>query len=76
MSSSTTLFRTRVPTTRLKRAKKVLARLGLKPGEAFSLLLAQIELRQDLPFAVSVKPPELLSGEEQGAAWTSAFGEY
>ena len=76
MASSTILFRARVPKTRLKRAERVLARLGLKPGEAFNMFLAQIALREGVPFALTVKPPRLLSAEEQGAAWTEALGEY
>ncbi len=76
MANSTVLFRARVAKTHLKGAEKILARLGLKPGEAFSMLLAQIELREGLPFAVTVKPPQVLSAEEQGAAWTEALGEY
>ncbi len=76
MPGSTTLFRTRVPTVRLKRAEKVLARLGLKPGEAFNMLLAQVELRGGLPFPVTVKPDRVLTAEEQAAAWTDSFGAY
>jgi hypothetical protein len=40
------------------------------------MLLAQIELRQGLPFDVSTRPNPLLSAEEQAAAWTEAFGAY
>jgi addiction module RelB/DinJ family antitoxin len=76
MASSTVLFRARVPKRRLKRAEKVLARLGLKPGDAFNMLLAQIELREGVPFALTTKPQPLLSAEEQGAAWTEALGAY
>ena len=50
MTNETILFRTRVPAQRLKRAEKVLERLGMKPGDAFNMLLAQIDLRQGLPF--------------------------
>ena len=76
MRSSTILFRTRVPKTRLKRAERVLARLGLKPGDAFNMLLAQIELRDGVPFTLTAKPLPLLSAEEQGTAWTEALGGY
>lgn len=75
MSSSTTLFRARVPKQRLQRAEKVLARLGLKPGDAFNMMLAQIELRQGVPFAVTTQPP-LATGSEQAQAWTEALGAY
>ena len=51
-------------------------RLGLKPGDAVNLLLAQIELKQGLPFEVVLPGAGLLSAEQQGAAWTEALGEY
>ena len=76
MDGSTTLFRTRVPKKRLKRAEKILSRLGLKPGEAFNMLLAQVELREALPFAVSVHPGSILPPEEQAGAWNDSFGAY
>jgi addiction module RelB/DinJ family antitoxin len=74
MAEATTIVKTRVPTRRLQRAGKVLDKLGLKPDDVFNMLLAQIELRQGLPFEVSAKP--LLSAEEQGAVWTEAYGVY
>jgi antitoxin component of RelBE/YafQ-DinJ toxin-antitoxin module len=63
-----------VPARRLQRAQKGLDKLGLKPGDVFHLLLAQIELRQGLPFEVSIQPKPMLSAEEQAAQWTEAFG--
>lgn len=74
--ASTTLFRARVPTARLRRAEKVFSRLGMKTGDAFNIFLAQVELRDDLPFAVTAKPERLLSTAEQGKAWEEALGEY
>ena len=76
MAQETTLFRARVPARRLKKAEKVLARLGLKPGDAVNMMFAQIEMREDLPFAVTTQAPPLLSAEEQAEAWTNAFGTY
>jgi addiction module RelB/DinJ family antitoxin len=76
MDGSTTLFRTRVPKKRLKRAEKILSRLGLKPGEAFNMLLAQVELREALPFAVSAHPGSILTPEEQAGAWNNSLGAY
>ena len=76
MAQPTVLFRARVPKRRLKKAERILAQLGLKPGDAFNMLLAQIELREGVPLALSTKPTRLLSAEEQGAAWTQALGEY
>lgn len=73
---ATTLFRVRVPAARLRRAEKVLARLGMKPGDAFNIFLAQIELRNDLPFTITTKPERLLSTAEQGKVWEDALGEY
>ena len=44
MPETKTLFRVRVPAARLKRAERILGRLGLNPGDAVNMLLAQIEL--------------------------------
>jgi addiction module RelB/DinJ family antitoxin len=76
MASDTTLFRTRVPAKRLRAAEKVLDRLGLKPGDAFNMLLAQIELKQGLPFDVSIAAKPMLTADQQGEAWAEVFGEY
>jgi addiction module RelB/DinJ family antitoxin len=67
------LFRGRVPTARLRRAEKVFARLGIKPGDAFNIFLAQVELRNDLPFAITTHPERLLSTAEQGKVWEDAL---
>ena len=72
----TTLFRARVPTVRLRRAEKVFARLGMKSSDAFNIFLAQVELRDDLPFTITTTPERLLSTAEQGKAWEDALGEY
>jgi antitoxin component of RelBE/YafQ-DinJ toxin-antitoxin module len=74
--SSTTLFRARVPTTRLRNAEKILAKLGMKPGDAFNIFLAQIEIRKDFPLTVSTSPESLLSTEAQGKKWEDAPGAY
>lgn len=76
MPSNTTLFRARVPARRLKNAEKILSQLGMKPGDAFNMLLAQIELRKGLPFQVSIEPVAVLSSDEQATAWTEALGAY
>jgi addiction module RelB/DinJ family antitoxin len=76
MSDPTTVFRTQVPVRRLRRAERILHKLGLSPAEAVNMLLAQIELRKGLPFEVSMGPKPLLSADEQAAAWTEAFGAY
>ena len=75
-ASPTTLFRARVPTNRLLKAEQILERLGMKPGDAFNMLLAQIELRQGLPFEVTTRPPVLLTAEQQAAEWQEAYGAY
>jgi addiction module RelB/DinJ family antitoxin len=74
--SDSTLFRARVPTERLKRAEKVFARLGMKTGDAFNIFLAQVELRNDLPFAVTTTVDRVVTTEEQGKTWENALGEY
>ena len=76
MASTTTLFRTRVPAQRLKKVEKILDQLGIKPGDAFNMLLAQIELRKGLPFEVSTQKTPPLSSDEQASAWTEALGGY
>jgi addiction module RelB/DinJ family antitoxin len=76
MAANTTLFRARVPAQRLKKAEKILERLGMKPGDAFNMLLAQIELRKALPFEVAIKTTPVLSSDEQAAAWTETMGAY
>ena len=75
MASENVLFRTRVPARRLRKAEKILDRLGLKPGDVFNMLLAQIELRNGVPFDLTA-PPCLLSAREQADAWTEALGAY
>jgi len=58
----TTLLRTRVDSGRAREARKILARLGLKPGDAVNLLFAQIVNQRGLPFAV----------QEEGYAYAQA----
>jgi addiction module RelB/DinJ family antitoxin len=74
--ASSTLFRARVPSDRLKRAEKIFSRLGMKTGDAFNIFLAQVELRNDMPFAITTFPERLLTTGQQGKVWEDAFGEY
>ena len=76
LMASTTLFRARVPTARLRNAEKILAKLGMKPGDAFNIFLAQIEIRKDFPLIVSTSTEPLLSTETQGKKWEDALGAY
>jgi addiction module RelB/DinJ family antitoxin len=76
MASTTTLFRARVPAQRLKNAEKILGQLGMKPGDAFNMLLAQIEIRKGLPFEVTTQVQPALSSEQQAGVWTEAMGAY
>ena len=76
MSQPTAVVRMRLPARRLKRAEKILSKLGLTPTDAVNMLLAQIEIRECLPFDVSTGRKPLLSADEQAAAWTEAFGAY
>lgn len=76
MSDAATVFRTQVPVRRLRRAEKILRKLGLSPAEAANMLLAQIEIRKGLPFDVSLVSKPLLSADEQAAVWTEALGAY
>ena len=74
--AASTLFRARVPTERLKRAEKIFARLGMKPSDAFNIFLAHVELRHDMPFAITTNVDRLLTTGEQGKTWDNALGEY
>lgn len=74
--AASTLFRARVPSARLKRAEKVFSRLGMKTGDAFNIFLAQVELRNDMPFSITTFPERLLTTGQQGKLWEDAFGEY
>ena len=76
MSPTTAVVRMRVPARRLRRAEKILSKLGLTPADALNMLLAQIEIREGLPFEVSTGKRPLLSADEQAAAWTEALGAY
>jgi hypothetical protein len=40
------------------------------------MLLAQIEIRNGLPFDVNIGSKPLLTADEQAEAWTGAFGAY
>lgn len=75
-AETTTLFRARVPVARLRKAEKILGKLGMKPSDALNMLLAQIELRGALPFEVTTRPLPLLTAEQQGDEWNKAFGPY
>ncbi|MCS6243037.1 MAG: type II toxin-antitoxin system RelB/DinJ family antitoxin [Opitutus sp.] len=74
--AATTLFRSRVPTARLRNAEKILARLGMKPSDAFNIFLAQIEIRKDFPLTVSTSAERLLTTEQQGKEWEEKLGAY
>ena len=76
-TEKTMLVRARVPSQRLRRAERILSKLGMKPSDAINMLMAQVELHQGLPFMVNIqKEPLLLSADGQAEAWTEAFGEY
>lgn len=75
MATESILLRARVPARRLKKAEKILDRLGLKPGDAVNMLFAQIEMRNGVPFDLTAEP-RLLSSDEQAQAWTKSLGAY
>jgi addiction module RelB/DinJ family antitoxin len=75
MATESVLLRARVPARRLKKAEKILDQLGLKLGDAVNMLLAQIELRNGVPFELTTSP-RLLSSDEQAEAWTKVLGAY
>lgn len=65
-----------MPALRLKKAEKILGRLGLKPGDAINMLMAQVELRQGLPFNLSIDEEPVLTADLQATEWTGILGEY
>lgn len=76
METDSILLRARVPAARYKKAEKVLNRLGLKPGDAVNMLLAQIEMRQGLPFELGVSDRQVISSRQQMDEWDQTFGPY
>jgi addiction module RelB/DinJ family antitoxin len=77
MSKTTsTLLRARVDTGRYQKAEKVFENLGIKTSDAINIFIAQVALREDLPFAVTAHPERLTTDQEQGNNWSKAFGEY
>jgi addiction module RelB/DinJ family antitoxin len=70
------LLRARVAAGNYRKAEKVFERLGMKTGDAVNIFLAQVALRDDLPFTVTNHPERLLSDESQAVAWNEALGEY
>jgi addiction module RelB/DinJ family antitoxin len=49
----TVLFRTRVDPRRKRNVERILATVGLTPGQLVNMLFAQVELKNGLPFAVN-----------------------
>ena len=48
----------------------------MKTSDAFNIFLAQVELRNDMPFTITTKADRLLTTQEQGKAWENALCEY
>ena len=76
MKEASVLLRARVPGRRYRNAEQILSRLGMNPGDAVNLLMAEIELRGGLPFEVTLEPAGILSSRQQMEAWEEALGEY
>jgi addiction module RelB/DinJ family antitoxin len=70
------LVRARVPARRLRNAEHILAKMGLKTSDAINILMAQVELRQGLPFDMFLGDQATLSADVQAGEWTEALGEY
>ena len=75
-SEKSVLVRARVPAARMRNAETILGKLGLKPGDAINMLMAQVELHQGLPFDMTLEPGALLAADAQAVEWTEALGEY
>jgi addiction module RelB/DinJ family antitoxin len=76
LRTSSTLFRARVNTTRMKKAERIFNQLGLKTGDAVNLFFAQVIIHNDLPFRITTQPERLQSDEEQAMLWDKTLGEY
>ncbi len=74
--ASSVLLRARVDTVRYRKAERVFARMGMKTSDAINIFLAQVVLREDMPFEVTAKPERLLSDQEQINNWNQVLGEY
>lgn len=74
--TSSTLLRARVNTDHYQKAERVFDRLGMKFSDAINVYLAQVALRDDLPFLVTAHPERLQTDEAQAQAWNETFGEY
>ena len=74
--TSSTLLRARVNTDQYEKAERVFNRLGMKVSDAINVYLAQVALRDDLPFSVTTRPERLQTDEAQAQAWNESFGEY
>jgi hypothetical protein len=49
---------------------------GFQHAGDCDFLLAQVDLRKDMPFSITTNPGPLLTTAEQGKAWEAALGEY
>jgi addiction module RelB/DinJ family antitoxin len=74
--STSTLLRARVDSVRYRKAEQVFERLGMKTSDAINVFLAQVVLREDLPFSVTAHPERLISDQEQAKTWNEALGDY
>lgn len=74
--SNSTLLRARVDAERFQKAEQIFERLGMKTSDAINVFLAQVALREDLPFAVTLHPERLVSDQEQARSWNEALGDY
>lgn len=75
-SSESTLLRARVDSVRYEKATQVFERLGMKTGDAINVFLAQVVLRDDLPFTVTTQPERLVSDQDQAKSRNDSLGEY
>jgi antitoxin component of RelBE/YafQ-DinJ toxin-antitoxin module len=51
--AKTVLFRTRVNACRKRNVERILAKVGLTPGQLVNMVFAQVEVKNGLPFAVN-----------------------
>ena len=71
----TVLFRTRLPARRKKNAERILAKIGLTPGQLVNMVFAQVELKNGLPFAASAYATDGYLAHEPNAETIAAIRE-
>jgi len=54
MSNTTVMFRARIDKRRVANAARILSKIGVTPGQFVGMAFAQVELKNGIPFPVTV----------------------